>query len=376
MHAPTSHDPRLEAATASLGQLRSRLLDLTARNPLISFPHGKAAGSRVYVRAVNGCVDALFAHLGDGKELTIQPLRARENGTADERGLRHATALNTAGLTDERRQHLLTGFDAHTPFETAQLDLEVVDAPRPQAGMPPGLDETSSSLAGLAQIQGINPDFDLAPRTAHPGAPDAKAKVEMQTLLLSELMNSQLAKMRDTGRTVAEETGVSTLHLAFGFLEWFESDTSEKPFTSPLILLRVDIDRKIIHSHYQYAVSAVGDDAEVNLTLSERLDRDFRIKLPERAEDEMPGAYLERVATEICKDRPRWSVRRFVTLAHFPFARLSTPRWKQSPGLRGLGRHCRHRPDRRQRPRFCSAVIRIGSEHFGHSPVGRGIKRC
>ena len=147
--------------------------------------------------------------------------------------------------------------------------------------------------------------------------------VEFQALVLPDALERQLAKIRDTARTVAEETGVSTLHLAFGFLEWFESDASDKPLTSPLLLLRVDIDRRIVRSRYQYSVSAVGDETEVNLTLSERLSRDFRIKLPLLSEEDTPEVYLARVCDEVCKGRPRWTVRNFVTLAHFPFARLA-----------------------------------------------------
>ncbi len=147
--------------------------------------------------------------------------------------------------------------------------------------------------------------------------------VDFQALAMPDVLERQLAKIRDTARTVAEETGVSTLHLACGFLEWFESDASDRPLTSPLLLLRVDIDRRIVRSRYQYSVSAVGDEPEVNLTLSERLSRDFHLKLPALDEEESLEDYLDRVSSDICKGRPRWAVRRFVTLAHFPFARLA-----------------------------------------------------
>ncbi len=165
--------------------------------------------------------------------------------------------------------------------------------------------------------------FDLDPTPEAAEKADRASSAELQTVVDPEILQGQLAKIRETARTLAEETGVSTLHLAFGFLEWFESDSSNECITSPLILLRVDIDRRIVRSQYQYAVTAAGDDAEINLTLSERLDRDFRVKLPDRAEDQTPERYLERVQADICTDRPRWSVRRFLTLAHFPYARLS-----------------------------------------------------
>ena len=98
---------------------------------------------------------------------------------------------------------------------------------------------------------------------------------------------------------MAEETGVSTLHLASGFLEWFESEAADKPITSPL-LLRVDIDRQIVRGRHQYSLGAVGREAAVNPTSSERLGRDFRIRLPALGDEETPEACLARVCDPAC----------------------------------------------------------------------------
>ena len=149
---------------------------------------------------------------------------------------------------------------------------------RASLGLPPRNRGVSTALASYAAQLGIDASFDLRPHA--PAKPQQRSAVEFQALVLPDASERQCANTRDTAGTVAEETGVSTLHLAFGFLEWFESGASEKPLTTPLLLLRVDIDRRIVRSRYQYSVSAVGDEAEVNMTLSERLSRDFRIKLP------------------------------------------------------------------------------------------------
>ncbi len=97
---------------------------------------------------------------------------------------------------------------------------------------------TPKGLAEYAVGLGIDPSFDLAPtRAEHDSAPRG-APVEFQALMLPDPMERALAKIRNTARTVAEETGVSTLHLAFGFLEWFESDSSDRPISSPLVMMR------------------------------------------------------------------------------------------------------------------------------------------
>jgi hypothetical protein len=38
--------------------------------------------------------------------------------------------------------------------------------------------------------------------------------------------------------------GVSTLFLAFGFLEWYEADDSDKKAYAPLLLLPVKVERQ------------------------------------------------------------------------------------------------------------------------------------
>ena len=310
-----SPDSRQEAAAASIRQLRSRLLDLTARNPLISFAHGKPAGTRCHLRAVNAHMDLLFASLADGKPLPIRPLPPDRAG-ADDQPLR---------LPAPQAQSC-RGAEVETLRDAVQASL----VPPSRQAEPP------FPLAAQAARLGIDPSFELRPTPGAASLPKPRTPAPFQTLVLPDVLDSQLTKIRDTARTVAEESGVSTLQLALGFLEWFESDSSDRPFTSPLLLLRADLDRKLVHSQYQYAIIAAGDDMEVNQTLSERLNRDFRIRLPELNEDESPETYLSRVSEEVCTHRPRWAIRRFVTLAHFPFARLAMfqdlddPQWQQS----------------------------------------------
>ncbi len=296
-----SPDARQQAAAASIKQLRARLLDLTGRNPLISFSHGRSAGMRTHVRAVNGRMDALFADLAEGKPLVIRPVPPPD----------HALEI------DEKPILLLAG-PAQPGGEQAAASIGTREASnRPSRTEPP------SALSAHATRLGIDPSFDLRPSEPGTASRPTRGPAPFQTLVLPDTLERQLTKLRDTARTVAEESGVSTLHLALGFLEWFESESSDRPLASPLLLLRVDLDRKIVGSRYQYSITAIGDEAEANQTLSERLTRDYRVKLPDLGEDEPPEAYLDRVQEEVCNGRPRWTVRRFVTLAHFPFARLS-----------------------------------------------------
>lgn len=52
-----------------------------------------------------------------------------------------------------------------------------------------------------------------------------------------------------------------------GYLEWYESESSEKPLLAPLLLHQIDIERKLVYSKYQYNIGSLGEETEVNETL-------------------------------------------------------------------------------------------------------------
>ena len=114
---------------------------------------------------------------------------------------------------------------------------------------------------------------------------------------------------------------MNTLCVAFGYLEWYESDTSEKVMYAPLLLQPVDIDRKLVNSNYQYRIASLGEEIDINVTLSERLTRDFGLKLPEFDEADTPESYFAKFE-KIIEGHRRWRVRRFAVVGHFAFARL------------------------------------------------------
>ena len=76
----------------SLNRLRSRLLDLSARNRLLNFKHSKSK-SLQFVSVQN--LDGQFERLLDGKAVTLAPVRLegdlafRSSGSSPSAGSRH-----------------------------------------------------------------------------------------------------------------------------------------------------------------------------------------------------------------------------------------------------------------------------------------------
>ena len=316
---------RRDAAASSIRTLRTNLLDLTATNPLVSFSHNRARGLRVNVRAVDVCLNTLFEQVVEGRTIPLRPLPPVDDEPADEQTATFKTALEAARTIDLEFQKAQAELaeDELTSAAAARVERGLRDRVRVATGLPARKLAVSKSLADHAVANDIDPSFELQARERDTGDGAKVPTVVFQALMLPDPLQQTLAKIRDTARTFAEETGVSTLHLAFGFLEWFESDSSDKPLVSPLLVVQVELERSVVRSRYQYTLTATGDEPQPNATLSERLNKDFRVRLPEMRDEEELEGYLQRVQEDVCKGRSRWRIHRFVTLAQFPFARLA-----------------------------------------------------
>lgn len=130
--------------------------------------------------------------------------------------------------------------------------------------------------------------------------------------------------LHTAARTALEETGTNFLHLAIGFLEWFESDDSAEKSRAPLILVPLEIN-KGEHDPwtdtFQYSINHSEEDIETNLSLAEKLTQDFRIDLPEFDSDRDPEDYLAEVSEKILS-YPRWRVVREMVVGLFSFSKL------------------------------------------------------
>ncbi|MBQ9460781.1 MAG: DUF3320 domain-containing protein [Clostridia bacterium] len=99
----------------------------------------------------------------------------------------------------------------------------------------------------------------------------------VRTFLPAEELNGQLKNMFRSAKVSMEENGTNTMFLALGFLKWFESEISEKPRYSPLVLVPVDIVRSLRSGGY--VIRSRQEEARINITLLEYLRQIFSIKI-------------------------------------------------------------------------------------------------
>lgn len=202
---------------------------------------------------------------------------------------------------------------------------------------PPGSYEGKRPEAKLyATRLGISTSFEFAP---NPAGSNGRRLHGIQALLYPAELERQLRKIASEAKTAIEETGTNMLFLVFGFLEFYDSEDSERPMLAPLISLPVNLVRGTLDNEtrtYQYNVQYNGEDLAENQTLREKLRRDFMLSIPEFGEEDKPETYFASIEHAV-KNKRRWKVRRQITLGMLSFGKLAI--WadldtKKNPGLK------------------------------------------
>ena len=151
---------------------------------------------------------------------------------------------------------------------------------------------------------------------------DRYTDVQLETRLGPDALQKKLLKIAREAQTAEEESGVNILHLALGFLTWFEDRNSGIEREAPLVLLPVKLVRNQRTSTYD--IRARDEEILTNLPLQQRLKDDFGIHLPEidTEEEWSPASYFERVEAVIAAHE-RWKVDRdAIQLGFFSFSKL------------------------------------------------------
>jgi len=253
----------------ALQKLRARLLDLSTRNRLLSYRYPKGR-SLQFVDVKN--LDALYERLIDGKQARLLPV--------------------------------------------PELDLSEYQG---KGSTPPKRPEAREQ----ARLLEINVSYDLAEPVPDPHT--GRLGTRIQTLFYPADLEKLAKKIAYEARTAIEETGTNMLYLVFGFLEFYDSDDSDKPLQAPLLSMPVSLVRGEVDSDtkvYRYHLTYNGEDVTENFTLREKLKQEFRLHLPEIGEDDGPETYF-RAIQETVKTKHRWKVRRQLSLAMLSFGKLA-----------------------------------------------------
>ncbi len=146
----------------------------------------------------------------------------------------------------------------------------------------------------------------------------------LRTYMTAPDLEKAMTKLRRLAKLSLEENGANTIYLALGFLEWYETDRSEKPRYAPLVLIPVTITRKI--QDKMYTIKSRDEAAQINITLLEMLRQNYGIDigLNQLPEDES-GVDISLIFSTIRQavmSNPRWDVKEFAFIGQFSFSRF------------------------------------------------------
>ncbi|WP_267268570.1 DUF4011 domain-containing anti-phage protein Hhe [Pseudomonas protegens] len=279
----------------SLEKLRSRLLDLSARNRLLNFSHAR---SKRFVRIIDELPDHLFESLADEKSMRF------------------------AAVPEPTERQLLTHGFLKLDEKTGAV-VELKKQPTAEA---------------WAQILGMATSYEL-PLPSENSRSGKHSDDAIQTLYYPVEMESRLQILHAQSRSALEETGANILYLALGFLEWDESVAGkDSSRLAPLMLVPVNLEKGKLNPQtatFEYRVHPTGEDILTNLSLREKLRVDFGIALPRITDDSTPEEYFERIVETVLKIKPDWKVHRYASLGLFEFGKLmmyldlDPGRWKE-----------------------------------------------
>lgn len=315
---------------------RKKLLDFSARNPLISTRFSEK--SRSIIQVIDEVPDILLEKLFANK-MQIVALPPLEEEPMDEKSEEFYIQLAHARHNDEIYIEELKDIDLiNKENENLRVIAErgLKDRIRIKLGLKPR--QTDSALPSLkvhAKNHHIDPSYDL-PNRVNKNKDGRHDDNKIQTLLLPSVMERKLKAILDKDRTFKEEAGIKVLHIAFGFLEHQEINSSISMF-SPLLLLPIEVEKKASSNGMEFFASVEDNFLEENNTLKEKLMSEFSIKLPDynsRSEDENSIVdvgkkfdsienYIKNIGDLNPQKIGKWKTHNWVVIGLFPASKLS-----------------------------------------------------
>ena len=157
-------------------------------------------------------------------------------------------------------------------------------------------------------------------RDAYLAQYSGKIKRQNQVLLYNAAGNplSAIKNINKKAREFIEETGVNVAYMAFGFIHWKESDSSNYIFRAPILLVPIQLEQASAVD--PYFIKSTEDDVIVNPTFAYKMDAEYGVKLPDYS-DEGLSVYLEKVKRLVAK--LQWTVSSECKIGIFSFLKIN-----------------------------------------------------
>jgi len=151
------------------------------------------------------------------------------------------------------------------------------------------------------------------------------AQKKIRTLSTEKELSTKMTKMYRDAKIHIEESGTNCLFLSLGLLKWYENDYTEKERYAPILLVPVELSKKI--GKFAYKIKGREEETLINVTLLEKLKQDFGIEI--KGLDPVPidenGVDVIKVYSIIRNaiiDQKKWDVLESTNLGIFSFSKF------------------------------------------------------
>lgn len=260
-----------------LTTFKDRLLDLTKRNRMLNTNF--QARNRQTFRFIDEVPDQLYKKLKTSSMYFI-PLKNNTQEPIDEKSDEFIDRLEISLVSDDIYLKEIKKIEENNNYDDINQENEnalrrLKDRIRTELNMPTR-SEKNINLKELAIKNNLSPDYELPSSSSQNSSKHSDNKI--QTLMLEKTLNSMMSNINNISKSALKESGVKTLYVCFGFLQWRESEASDINLHSPILMLPVDLSADKKKS--KLLISSTGDEIIINQTLNEKLKKDFNIQLP------------------------------------------------------------------------------------------------
>ncbi len=147
----------------------------------------------------------------------------------------------------------------------------------------------------------------------------------IRTFISEGELDKVMKKLSRQAKVSIEENGANTIYVALGFLRWYETDKSDKARYAPLVLIPVDIIRKV--QDKSYSIKVRDEDTQVNITMLEMLRQFFGIDISglDPVPEDENGVDLPLIFSTIRRGimaKSRWDIEELAFVGQFSFNRF------------------------------------------------------
>ncbi len=154
---------------------------------------------------------------------------------------------------------------------------------------------------------------------------DELAHGRLRTALDESENARRLTELYRAARVALDENGTNTLFAAVGFLEWRETEHSERVHRAPLLLVPVELKRKSVIEGF--TLRRIDEETRLNVTLMEMLRQHFQKEIPglDPLPEDENGVNVARVLQlfrDAVRDLAGWEVKTEIWLGQFSFTKF------------------------------------------------------